>query len=120
MALRGYYLGCPGWGLKSWIGRLFPAGPATPRGIASSELVATVVARLAKAGLEPRRLDLTIVGARPKLAGHLDAMRAAIATLLGIDPGAANVKASTGNLGGDEGAGRTVSANAVVVVGPAR
>ncbi|HEX5060068.1 MAG TPA: DUF72 domain-containing protein [Kofleriaceae bacterium] len=26
MALRGYYLGCPGWGMKSWIGRLFPAG----------------------------------------------------------------------------------------------
>ncbi|HEY5921365.1 MAG TPA: DUF72 domain-containing protein [Kofleriaceae bacterium] len=24
--LRGYYLGCPGWGMKSWIGRLFPAG----------------------------------------------------------------------------------------------
>jgi uncharacterized protein YecE (DUF72 family) len=26
VALRGYYLGCPGWGIKSWIGRLFPAG----------------------------------------------------------------------------------------------
>jgi uncharacterized protein YecE (DUF72 family) len=26
VALRGYYLGCPGWGMKSWIGRLFPAG----------------------------------------------------------------------------------------------
>ncbi len=26
MALRGYYLGCPGWGMKSWIGRLFPPG----------------------------------------------------------------------------------------------
>ena len=21
-----YYLGCPGWGIKSWVGRLFPAG----------------------------------------------------------------------------------------------
>lgn len=26
MTLHGYYLGCPGWGLKSWVGRLFPAG----------------------------------------------------------------------------------------------
>jgi uncharacterized protein YecE (DUF72 family) len=26
VALRGYYLGCPGWGMKSWVGRLFPAG----------------------------------------------------------------------------------------------
>ena len=99
------------------LGRLFPAGPATPRGIASGELVAIVVDRLADAGLEPRRLDVTIVGARPRLSGHLDAMRAAIAALLRIDAAAVNVKASTGNLGGDEGAGRTVSAHAVAVVG---
>jgi uncharacterized protein YecE (DUF72 family) len=26
MAIRGYYLGCPGWGDKNWIGRLFPTG----------------------------------------------------------------------------------------------
>lgn len=26
VAIRGYYLGCPGWGLKSWVGRLFPPG----------------------------------------------------------------------------------------------
>jgi uncharacterized protein YecE (DUF72 family) len=26
MAIRGYYLGCPGWGVKTWVGRLFPAG----------------------------------------------------------------------------------------------
>ena len=24
--IRGYHLGCPGWGLKSWVGRLFPPG----------------------------------------------------------------------------------------------
>ncbi len=24
MPLRNYYLGCPGWGLPSWVGRLFP------------------------------------------------------------------------------------------------
>ncbi len=26
MPLAGYYLGCPGWGEKTWVGRLFPAG----------------------------------------------------------------------------------------------
>jgi uncharacterized protein YecE (DUF72 family) len=26
MAIRGYYLGCPGWGVKTWVGRLFPSG----------------------------------------------------------------------------------------------
>jgi uncharacterized protein YecE (DUF72 family) len=26
MAIRGYYLGCPAWGMKTWVGRLFPKG----------------------------------------------------------------------------------------------
>ena len=26
MAIDGYYLGCPGWGVKTWVGRLFPSG----------------------------------------------------------------------------------------------
>ncbi|HEY4240861.1 MAG TPA: DUF72 domain-containing protein [Kofleriaceae bacterium] len=26
MALRGYYLGCPGWAVKSWVGRFYPEG----------------------------------------------------------------------------------------------
>jgi len=102
------------------LGRLFPAGPATPKGVASRGLLATVVERLAAAGLVPRRIDLTIVGARPRLAAHLDAMQVAIAGIVGIDPSAVSVKASTGNLGGDEGAGRSMSALAVAVVGPAR
>jgi uncharacterized protein YecE (DUF72 family) len=24
--IRGYYLGCPGWAMKTWVGRLFPPG----------------------------------------------------------------------------------------------
>ncbi len=26
MTLRRYFLGCPGWGVKTWVGRLFPPG----------------------------------------------------------------------------------------------
>jgi uncharacterized protein YecE (DUF72 family) len=26
VAIRGYYLGCPGWGVATWVGRLFPTG----------------------------------------------------------------------------------------------
>jgi 2-C-methyl-D-erythritol 4-phosphate cytidylyltransferase/2-C-methyl-D-erythritol 2,4-cyclodiphosphate synthase len=99
------------------LGRLFPAGRETPKGVASSELLTAVVGRLVEAGFEPRRVDLTIVGARPRLARHLDAMQDAIARLLGMEPGAISVKASTGNLGGDEGAGRRLSANAIAILG---
>ena len=98
------------------LGRIFPVGPATPRGIASSELLAETVRRLAAAGLRPAQLDLTVVAARPRLGDHLEAMRAAIAALVGLPIDRVNVKASTGNLAGAEGAGRAISARAVAVV----
>ena len=41
-------------------------------------------------------------------------MRGILADLLGIDAAAVAVQASTGNLSGDEGAGRTISATALV------
>jgi 2-C-methyl-D-erythritol 4-phosphate cytidylyltransferase/2-C-methyl-D-erythritol 2,4-cyclodiphosphate synthase len=75
-----------------------------------------VVARVADAGWRPAAVDLTIVGARPRLAGRLDAMRAAIAGLLGLDIGRVSVKASTGNLDGSEGAGRSMSALALATL----
>ncbi len=102
------------------LGRLFPAGPSTPAGIASSELVAEVRRRLTEAGWTVAGVDLTIVAARPRLAAHLEAMRAAIAGLLGVDASSVNVKASSGNLAGDEGAGRSISAVAIATLEPAR
>ncbi len=101
------------------LGRLFPADSSTPRGIASEALLREVVVRLDRRGLAPATVDLVIIGARPKLGSRLDAMRDAIAAALGLDAGAVNVKASTGNLGGDDGAGRSMSARAVVVLRPA-
>ncbi len=101
------------------LGRLFPAGPATPEGVASSELLTDVARRVAAAGWVVGNVDLTIVAARPRLAAHLDPMRAAIAERLDVDPAVVNVKASTGNLGGDEGAGRSISALAIAQLVPA-
>ena len=98
------------------LGRHFPAGPETPAGIASGELLAAVVERLRTAGDRPVSLDLTIVAARPKLGPRLDEMRSVIAALLGLDPARVNVKASTGNLEGWEGGGRGISASAVAIV----
>jgi 2-C-methyl-D-erythritol 4-phosphate cytidylyltransferase/2-C-methyl-D-erythritol 2,4-cyclodiphosphate synthase len=100
------------------LGRLFPAGPVTPRGVASSELLAEVVRRLDESGFRPSAVDLTIVAARPRLAEHLDAMQAAIAGLLGIGLSAVSVKGSTANLAGMEGAGRGISAQAVATIEP--
>ncbi|HEV8697346.1 MAG TPA: 2-C-methyl-D-erythritol 4-phosphate cytidylyltransferase [Candidatus Limnocylindrales bacterium] len=112
-ALADALLGAAGSGD---LGRLFPAGPSTPRGADSRELLAAVVARLAGDGWRPASVDLTIVAARPRLGPHLDAMRAAIAATLGASIEAVNVKASTGNLDGAEGAGRAISALAVATI----
>ena len=98
------------------LGRLFPAGPETPRGIASGDLLTVVVGRIRAAGLIVEHLDCTIVAARPRLAGLLPAMGERIAELLDVDADRVNIKASTGNLHGMEGAGRGISATAVAVL----
>jgi len=101
------------------LGRLFPADRRTPRGIDSRTLLAMVVDRLAAAGWRPSQVDITIVGARPRLGSRLDEMSKAIAALLGLDAGRVNVKASTGNLDGATGAGRAIAAQALATILPA-
>ena len=98
------------------LGRLFPADARTPKGMDSTAILAEVVARLTAAGLAPAGVDVTVIGARPKLGLKLDAMRDAIGAVLGLEAGTVNVKASTGNLAGDEGAGRSISARAVATL----
>ena len=49
------------------LGRKFPAGPSTPAGVASSDLLRAVLEQLADAGWRPMTVDLTIVAARPRL-----------------------------------------------------
>ena len=116
-ALADALLGAAGQGD---LGRLFPADARTPRGIDSVELLAEVVARLKAAGLQPATVDMTIVAGRPRLAAHLPAIQDRVAGILGLDVGSVNVKASTGNLDGSEGAGRSISAEVIATVLPRR
>ncbi|MFL5757050.1 MAG: 2-C-methyl-D-erythritol 4-phosphate cytidylyltransferase [Chloroflexota bacterium] len=101
------------------LGRLFPAGPETPRGIASTELLRTVVDRLRDRGLRPASIDVVLVAARPRLGQTLDRMRDAVAAIVGVAPDRVSIKASTGNLAGPEGAGRGIAARAIALVEPA-
>jgi 2-C-methyl-D-erythritol 4-phosphate cytidylyltransferase/2-C-methyl-D-erythritol 2,4-cyclodiphosphate synthase len=112
-AIADAILGAAGFGD---LGRAFPAGPETPAGVASSELIAEVVRRATASGFAIASVDMTIVAARPRLANRLDDMARRVAELLAVEPSAVNVKASTGNLAGMEGAGRGISAQAVVTL----
>jgi 2-C-methyl-D-erythritol 4-phosphate cytidylyltransferase/2-C-methyl-D-erythritol 2,4-cyclodiphosphate synthase len=100
------------------LGRLFPAGPGTPAGIASREMLATCLARVRAAGWAPVSVDVTVVAARPRLGGRLADMAAVIAGQLDLPVDRVNVKASTGNLAGFEGAGRGIAARAVALLAP--
>lgn len=112
-ALADALLGAAGLGD---LGQLFPADATTPRGKDSQELLAAVVDRLASHDWRTVSVDLTIVAGRPRLSGHLDAMRDVIAAALRLDPSAVSVKASSGNLDGSEGAGRSVSTLAIATI----
>ncbi|MEO7118674.1 MAG: 2-C-methyl-D-erythritol 2,4-cyclodiphosphate synthase, partial [Candidatus Limnocylindrales bacterium] len=99
------------------LGRQFPASDMSTAGVASTELFSILVDRIAAAGWQARSADVTIIGARPHLGGRrLDAMRQAIADLLGLGLDDVGVKASTGNLVGPEGAGSVITAHALVAI----
>jgi 2-C-methyl-D-erythritol 2,4-cyclodiphosphate synthase len=101
------------------LGRLFPAGDPSTKDIDSRLLLADVVRRLAAAGLQAHSIDVTITAARPRLGGQrLDAMARALADLTGVPVARVSITAGTGNLSGDEGAGRVISASCLVSVVP--
>lgn len=97
------------------LGRLFPATDQTTTGIASSDLLREAVIQAAKTDWAVESVQVSIVGARPKLGGQrLDAMAANVANLLAVSRDSVAITASTGNLSGDEGAGRVITATALV------
>ncbi len=100
------------------LGGLFPADSRTPAGIDSRSLLGAVAEKVRASGWRPVNVDMTIVAARPKLGSVLPSMAAGIASILEMNPGTVNVKASTGNLEGPEGAGRSISASAIVWLAP--
>jgi 2-C-methyl-D-erythritol 2,4-cyclodiphosphate synthase len=100
------------------LGRIFPADSRTPLGVDSRVLLSTVADKVRAAGWTTGNVDLTIVASRPRLAALLPSMGEAIAAAIGVPASAVNVKASTGNLDGPEGAGRSISASAIAWLVP--
>lgn len=77
------------------IGQHFPPTDARWRGAASDVFLAHAGALVAERGGLIDHLDLTIVGERPKVGPHRDAMRARIAAILGLGEAQVSVKATT-------------------------
>ena len=98
------------------IGRHFPDTDPAFRGADSGVLLQEAARRVREAGWAPVHIDSTIVAQAPKLAPHIPAMCARIATLLGMEEGAVNVKAKTAEKMGPVGEGRAIEARAVCLL----
>ena len=77
------------------IGRHFPDDAPEYENVDSRILLRAVVARLRAAACRTVNVDVTIVAQRPRLAPHLEEMRANISADLGVDLSRVNVKATT-------------------------
>ncbi len=95
------------------LGRHFPDDDPATAGIASAELLASVVARVAAAGFRPLSVDVTVVAESPRLAGVIDTMASALGTVVGAP---VSVKATTAEHLGALGRGEGIAATAVALV----
>ncbi len=98
------------------IGLHFPDTSADFAGIDSRILLRRVVELLHKEGYSIGNVDCTIRMQRPKLRPHIEAMRDALATTMGIGRDRVSVKATTTERLGFEGREEGVSVSAVALI----
>ncbi|MEY2909426.1 MAG: 2-C-methyl-D-erythritol 2,4-cyclodiphosphate synthase [Pseudomonadota bacterium] len=98
------------------IGRHFPDTDAQYAGADSRTLLREVVAKIRQHGWSVVNADITVIAQQPRLASHIDAMRAHIARDIETGFQAVNVKATTterlGYIGREEG----IASHAVVLL----
>jgi 2-C-methyl-D-erythritol 2,4-cyclodiphosphate synthase len=98
------------------IGRHFPDTAPKYEGISSLSLLAEVHRMLTEGGFRVNNIDATIVAERPKMAPHIPAMVANIASVVKADRSAVNVKATTTEGLGFAGRGEGIAAYAVCTI----
>lgn len=98
------------------LGRHFPDTDPRWRGADSVDLLRRVVALLAERGARPVNADVTVVTEGPRLAPHVEEMRARLAPALGVTADRVSVKATRPERLGALGRGEGLAAMAVVLV----
>ena len=98
------------------IGRHFPDTESRYKGISSLSLLADVNRLMTELGFRVNNIDATIVAERPKMAPHIPAMIANIASAVKTDLSAVNVKATTSEGLGFAGRGEGIAAYAVCTI----
>lgn len=98
------------------LGALFPDTDPTWKDADSAELLGEVIRRVADKGFSLVNVDATVVAERPKLRGHIDAIRERMADILGLALDAVSVKATTQEQMDTIGAGDGMAAYAVCLL----
>lgn len=98
------------------IGKLFPDSDPAYEGADSLALLREVGKRLRAEGYEIGNLDSTVIAQAPKLAPHIQRMRANIAAALDVDVARVSVKATTEERLGFTGSGQGIAAQAVALI----
>ena len=98
------------------IGGLFPDTDAAHKDADSAVLTAHAVAKLHAAGWHVGNVDCTVVAQAPKLAAYKSNMTQRIAALLQVEANCVNVKAKTAEKMGPVGEGKSIEAQAVVLI----
>ncbi|MCH1414281.1 MAG: 2-C-methyl-D-erythritol 2,4-cyclodiphosphate synthase [Glaciecola sp.] len=98
------------------IGRHFPDTDPNFQGADSTELLQHVYSLVTEKGYRIGNADITIVAQAPKMAPHIETMRAHIASALDTDIETINVKATTTEKLGYTGRKEGIATHAVVLV----
>ena len=98
------------------IGQHFPDTDERWRDADSIELLRAVGDKLRDAGHTPVNIDATVACETPKLAPFRDEMRERLADAIGIEPGAVNVKFTTGERMGFVGRSEGIAALAIATL----
>jgi len=112
-ALMDALLGAAGLGD---IGQHFPDTDPVFKGVESTKLLERVMDSLRERAWRVVNADVCLIGERPKIGPHREAMRQRIAPILGIPEEDLNVKATTTEKLGFTGRGEGLAAQAVVLI----
>lgn len=98
------------------IGRHFPDTDARWKDADSLRLLARAVEIVAAGGYAVVNVDVVVIAERPKLAPYVDAMRASLARVMGLDPSGVSIKGKTNEGVGSIGAGESIAVHAVALL----
>jgi 2-C-methyl-D-erythritol 2,4-cyclodiphosphate synthase len=115
-ALGDALLGAAGLGD---LGAHFPPGDERWRGASSVDLLERIMALVREGGWQVLSADMTLISEAPKLAPYRDRIRERVAGVLGVEPAAVGLKATTNEGLGAVGRREGMAALAVALLGDA-